>query len=690
MSRKERNRWNWDELRDLSEEMIEEKANDILGSMELKDKVYQMAGDISLVRGSVPMLIRYNSKPIPAGHDKKLGIEGMKFSDGPRGIVMGASTCFPVSMARGASWDIDLEERIGNAIGIEGRAQGANYFGGVCINLLRHPAWGRAQETYGEDTFHLGEFGVALTKGIQNHMMACAKHYALNSMENARFKVSANIDERTLREVYLNHFRKCVEAGVASIMNAYNKVNGIYCGHNEHLLRDILKNDWGFKGFVITDFLLGIRDGRAAVHAGVDIEMPFHWRMKPKKLIRYVKKEQIPLKYIDEAVFRILSTKLRFNRRVDLSDYSMEKVACEEHIQLSLEAARKGMVLLKNENKILPLNKKEIKKIAVIGKLADMANLGDFGSSRVYPSYVITPLEGIRKSAGVDIKVTHVKDNKIEEIAPLIKDSDNVIIVVGYTHKNEGEFVFSKGGDRTSLTLRPEDEELISSIAAINKNCIVVLEGGSAIITEVWRDKVAGIIMAWYPGMEGGTALGEIIFGETNPSGKLPMVFPKSSDQLPFFDKNARSIEYGYYHGYKLMDKEGWEPAFPFGFGLSYTSYSYNNLKLDKETISKDGEVQISVDITNTGDMAGEEICQLYIGYNNSSVERAVKDLKGFTKIQLNPGESKTVNIRLKAEDLAYYDIEKTQWIVEPIEYIVYIGPSSQKEDLLTITFKIS
>jgi len=347
------------------------------------------------------------------------------------------------------------------------------------------------------------------------------------------------------------------------------------------------------------------------------------------------------------------------------------------------------MVLLKNENKILPLNKKKIKNIAVIGKLADIANLGDFGSSRVYPSYVVTPLEGIKKLVGDSINITYDKGNQIENTSQLVKDSDVVIIVVGYTHKDEGEFVFSKGGDRTSLTLRSQDEELISSIAAINKNCIVVLEGGSAIITEAWREKVAAIIMAWYPGMEGGTALGEIIFGDTNPSGKLPMVFPKFPEQLPFFDKSARHIEYGYYHGYKLMEKEGWEPAFPFGFGLSYTSFSYKNPKVDKETITKDGEIKVGVDITNTGDMAGEEICQLYIGYKDSSVERAIKDLKGFTKIKLNPGETKTAAIILKAEDLAYYDMEKAQWIVEPIEYIVNIGPSSRTEDLLTKTFKI-
>jgi len=411
--------------------------------------------------------------------------------------------------------------------------------------------------------------------------------------------------------------------------------------------------------------------------------------MKPKKLMRYVTRGQIPLKCIDDAVLRILRTKLKFNKKEDIIEYSKDKVACTEHIQLALEAARKSMVLLKNERAILPLNKNAIKKIAVIGKLADTPNLGDFGSSRVYPSYVITPLQGIIKSAGESIKVISKKGDPLEETLEFVKDADIVIIVAGYTHRDEGEFVFSRGGDRSSLNLRPQDEELITSIASINKNCIVVLEGGSAIITEAWREKVSAIIMAWYPGMEGGTAIGELLFGEINPSGKLPVVFPKSPDHLPFFDKTARSIEYGYYHGYKLMDKEGFEPAFAFGFGLSYTTFSYNNLKLNKGVITKNEDIIVSVDVTNTGKREGEEICQVYIGYNGSSVDRPIKSLKGFCKIQLKPGETKRATIKINPQDLAYYSIENQEWILEPIEYSIYVGSSSRKEDLLTEKFKI-
>ena len=686
-------RWvNWDELKGLNESQIEEKAKEILSIMTLEEKFNQMAGDDTLAVGGPKIQKRYNAEPYPAGEDKKLGIPGVLFSDGPRGCVIGSSTCFPVSMARGASWDLELEEKIGEAIGIEVKSQGANYFGGVCINVLRHPAWGRAQETYGEDPYHLGVFGVALLKGVQKHIMACAKHYACNSIENTRFELDVSIDERTLREVYLPHFKKCVDAGVASIMNAYNKVNGKYCGHNQHLLRDILKDDWSFKGFVITDFVLGIRNGALAVNAGVDIEMPFQWRMTQNKLEEYLKEGKIFEEQIDEAVLRILRQKIKFINKGDPEIYSKGKIACRKHTELALEAARKSTVLLKNQNSLLPLNRNKIKQIAIFGELANTPNIGDHGSSRVYPPYVITPLEGIKKNAGSSINIIFNKGEDLDSVKELAGNSDISIVVAGYAHQDEGEGSGSKErtGDRKSLRLHERDERLILEVASGNDNTIVILEGGGPIITESWRNEISALLMAWYPGMEGGTALGEIIFGDINPSAKIPAVFPKSEDQLPYFDAIIKHIEYGYYHGYKLMDKEGYDPAFPFGYGLSYTTYTYDNLRIDKNSISPDGEVQVSIDISNNGNMTGEEIVQMYVGYKNPSVDRPVKDLKGFSKVLLTPGEIKTLNMNLKAKDLAYYNVDKKEWVIEEIEYVVYVGPSSRKEDLLTTTFNVS
>ncbi len=681
----------WSTFKGLTDQEIEIKAREILNSMTLKEKVKQMAGDGTLLRNAIPMAIRYNKFPLPAGYNERLGIPGIQFSDGPRGIVVGGSTCFPVSMARGATWDVDLERRIGNAIGIEARAKGANFFGGVCINLLRHPAWGRAQETYGEDPYHLGEMGAALTKGIQEHVMACAKHYACNSMENARFKINVKVDERTLREIYLWHFKKCVDAGVASVMNAYNKVNGFYCGHNRHLLKEILKEEWGFKGFVITDFLLGIRNGVKAVNAGVDIEMPFQWRMTPRKMLKYLKKGKISREQIDDSVLRVLRMLIKFELKNDTSFYSEDKVLSIDHVNLALEAARKSIVLLKNDNNILPLDKNKVKKVSIVGKLANMENTGDYGSSRVYPPHVITPLEGINKIAGDSIEITYNDGKNVQQACEEVRNSDVVIIVVGYTYKDEGEYVVvgSKGGDRDFLTLREVDEELILNLSESNPNCIVIIEGGSAVIMEKWKENVRAILMAWYPGMEGGLAMGEVIFGCINPCAKLPMVFPKSQDQLPYFDKNAKEIEYGYYHGYRLMDREQYQPAFPFGFGLSYTTYSYDNLRLSKSQVKKGEIIEIKVDISNTGKMMGEEIVQLYIGYVNSSIDRPVKELRGFGKVALNPGETKTYSFTLKTDDLAYYNENKKEWIIEEIIYSVLVGPLSKEDDLLQSQFSI-
>ncbi len=673
----------WKSLQNLPPESIEVKAREILAKMTLDQKVRQMTGDDNIIRGGIPMLRRYNAKPICAGTDPALGIPPVAFTDGPRGVVMGASTCFPVSMARGASWDPALEERIGEAIGIEAKSQGANYFGGVCINLLRHPAWGRAQETYGEDPFHLGAMGVALLTGVQKHIMACAKHYALNSIENTRMKINVRVDERTLREIYIPHFKKCVDAGVASIMGAYNKVNGDYCCENAHLLRDILKQEWEFSGFVLSDFVQGVRNGQKAVNAGLDIEMPFRLRMKPGKLKKLVGRGMISEENLDDAVLRIIRQKLRFNLGDDPARYKMEAIASPSHILLAREAARKGIVLLKNAGPILPLDRGSVKKIAVIGRLAAHPNIGDLGSSRVRPPYVVTPLEGIQKVSGGSIEVGYDRGTDLNHTTELAKTADVVVIVVGFTQRDEGEHLATVGGDRSSLCLRPVDEELILAITQVNSKIIVVLEGGSAIIMEKWKDAVPAILMAWYPGMEGGNAIADILFGDANPCGKLPCAFPTSTDQLPFFDSNAKEIEYGYYHGYRLMDKQKHTPAFPFGFGLSYTTFSYKNLEVTPSMVDKNENFRVSVEVTNVGLRPGEEIIQVYIGYPKATIDRPLKDLKGFRKISLVPGETKKVNIEIPVKELAYYEESSKSWAIECSDYNLLVGPSSKEEDLL-------
>ena len=677
----------------LTKVEIEQKAQNLLAQLSLEEKIQQMSGDTPLLSGILEMRRAYNYRPLPAGENPRLGIPGVRFSDGPRGVVMYHSTCFPVSMARGATWDPELEERVGDAIGVEARAQGANFFAGVCINLLRHPAWGRAQETYGEDPYHLGEMGAALVRGVQRHIMACVKHFALNSIENARFKLDVCVNERVLREVYLPHFKRCIDEGAAAVMSAYNKVNGDFCGHHRRLLREILKGEWGFEGFVISDFFFGIRDAKAAANGGLDIEMPFklHYHRKLKRL---VEKGEVGQRVIDEAVLRILRQKIRFAQVGEAGRYDPQVVAGPGHRALAREVAVKSMVLLKNEpvggKPLLPVDRAQVERMALIGRLSTTANLGDRGSSEVRPPQVVTPLEGLRAAAGETQTVTFQDGRDISAAVQSAQQADLAIVVAGYTFREEGEYtIWRAGGDRSSLTLSSHDEQLIQAVAAGNPNMVVVLIGGSAILTESWRRQVPAILMAWYPGMQGGHALADILFGKANPSGKLPCAFPRSEDQLPLFDNQLPSIEYGYYHGYKLMDKKGAEPAFPFGFGLSYTTFVFANLELDPHTVALDGGLRVCVDVTNTGPVTGEEVAQLYVGYPDSGVDRPVKELKGFARLRLEPGETRRIEIPLPAQRLAYYDETCNGWVVEPGTYRVYLGPSSRRQDLLTAHFLV-
>ena len=654
----------------------------LISSMSLDEKIKQMAGSTNLL-GLAWMLVAYGYTPYDSGGNKRLGIPPIRFTDGPRGICLDHSTCFPVAMARAATWDEELQERVGSAVGIEARAQGADFYGGVCINVPRHPGWGRAQETFGEDPCLLGTLGAAMVRGVQRHVMACAKHLACNSMEEARFYVDVRIDERTLREVYLPHFKTCVDAGVASVMSAYNKVNGDFCGHNKHLLRDILKDEWGFDGVVMSDFVYGVRNGKKSANAGLDIEMPYRWRFG----IGFkgtVKRGGVSESTIDEAVRRVLRQKARFAGVGEPGSYDVSRVACAEHTRLALQVARESLVLLKNEGGALPLDRTGISRLAVIGPLADGPNIGDKGSSKVKPPYVVTPLDGIRKLAAGAVEVVYESGKDMERARKAAAAADATLVFAGLTSRDEGEFmpVVHTGGDRADLRLPRGQDALIEAVAAESDRCVVVLEGGSAILVDSWQDEVEGILMAWYPGMEGGNAIAEVLFGEVNPSGRLPVTFPASNEQNPPFDKKAKSAEYGYYHGYRLFDKKDMRPAYAFGFGLSFTTFTYTNLRLSDESIGKTGKLLVEADVTNVGEVAGAAVAQLYVGYDGSKVDRPVRDLKGFARVELEPGQTATVSMELSAEDLAYYDADRGAWVVEKIDYPVYVGSSSREEDL--------
>jgi beta-glucosidase len=578
----------------------------VLPELTLKEKVSLMAGREmnKLVLGASVLFFRqFNRWPALAGGIRRFGIPPVKFSDGPRGVAMDNATCFPVAMARGASWDLDLQERIGEAIGREIRALGGNYYGGVCVNLLRHPAWGRAQETYGEDPHLLGEMGAAMVRGVQRHnVMACVKHYALNNIEQCRFKVDVRADERTLREVYLAHFRRCVEQGAASVMGAYNKFRGEYCCQNAYLLAQILREEWGFDGFCTSDWVWGIRDTVKAVESGMDVEMLWP-KFYGRKLVRAVADGRVSVEAVDRAARNILLKVCEVTSAPDPQSYDKSLVACQEHADLALEAAEKGMVLLKNEGQTLPFSGQEIKTLAVVGRLAAVENTGDHGSSRVVPRYTITALQGLEKHlAG---RVLYADGSDLDRACHMAAAADAVVVVAGYDYRDEGEHIgerFDNGSDRLSLRLHDDDVRLIEAVSAANTRCVVALVGGSAIVVEEWVDSVPAVLMAWYGGQEGGRALARILFGKVNPSGKLPFTVPVDPQDLPFFDRDADEIKYGYYHGYTLFDRAGIEPAYPFGFGLSYTSFAYGELRLSASKIEADGELTASIEVSNTGD----------------------------------------------------------------------------------------
>jgi len=596
-------------------------------------------------------------------------------------------------MARAATWDPELEQKVGDAIGVEARSLGANLFGGVCVNLLRHPSWGRSQETYGEDPVLLGAMGSALVRGVQRHVMACVKHYALNSMENGRYKINVSIDERSLRELYLPHFKECVDAGVVAVMTAYNKVRGTYCGENPYLIRQILKGEWGFKGIVISDFIFGLYDGASAAIAGLDIEMPIAGYYG-ENLVSAVCSGLVPEEIINESAQRILATKIRFSKVVSDRRYDADQVASPEHRALAYEVALNSAVLLKNKEQILPLDSSAITQLVVLGPLADKANIGEMkGSSHVYPPYVITPLTGLRQKLGSGARVTfceRIKDLQTEE---MVKQADAVIVVVGLTSDDEGEYIphwdSGCGGDRSNLQLKQADLELVIAAAGLNPRTIVVLQGGGALITYPWDLQVAAILMTWYPGMEGGRALAEILFGEFNPCGRLPLTIPRTMDQLPYFDKDEREVTYDYFHGYFLVDRDSTTVSYPFGYGLSYTTFTYSNIRIAENVLLDSDALRVAVDVTNTGSRDGEEVVQLYVGCMVSRVLRHKKELRAFKKIALKVGESRQVELSVPVSQLAFWDESIGGWAIERTSYLAFIGSSSLERDLLSVAFEI-
>ncbi len=634
-------------------------ASGLLEQLTSDEKLGLLDGDEPFWPGMPHMMgVGYNLEPIVAGAVVRLGIPGIRFADGPRGAVIGHSTAFPVPMARGATWDPELEERVGRAIGAEIAAQGGNYFGGVCVNLLRHPAWGRAQETYGEEPLLLGTMGRALARGAQRYVMACVKHYATNSMENARFTVDVRVDDRSLHEIYLPHFRMIVESGVASVMSAYNSVNGEWSGQNRVLLTDILRDEWGFTGFVVSDFIWGLRDAAASLAAGLDVEMPF-----AQQRARALAGGQFAEADVNRSALRILATQLRFAASVEPAP-SRDVVVSAEHLALARTVASRSMVLLRNDG-VLPFDAFSLRRVAVVGRLADVANTGDHGSSDVRAPSVVTPLHGLRAALPETEFVTDPAS------------ADAAVVVVGYTYEDEGEYVGSfnadlaklyppaddpdaldelartwdagpqsVGGDRSSLRLHPDDEELIRRTAAANPRTAVVVLAGAA-VTMPWAGDAPAVLLAWYPGMEGGSALADVLLGAAEPGGRLPFAVPADEADLPPFDKHATEVTYDRWYGQRKLDRDGIAAAYPLGFGLSYTRFTIGDVSVQAVG---DG-LAVSATVSNTGARPGGHVVQVY-GWREG-VERV---LLGFRRVELAAGSQARVDLAVPLAGLSTWD----------------------------------
>ncbi|MCB9592567.1 MAG: glycoside hydrolase family 3 C-terminal domain-containing protein [Sandaracinaceae bacterium] len=659
------------------DDAIEARITTLLGQLSVAEKIALMHG-VGTAVVERTWLVEGN---------EAYGIPGLHMLDGPRGLsafTEANGTAFPVGMMRGATWDPALEERVGAAMAREIQSVGADVLLAPTINILRHPRWGRAQETYSEDVHHLGAMGVGFILGVQSEgVIASVKHYAANSIEDTRHTVDVTVDERTLREIYLPHFRRAVQdARAGSVMSAYNQVNGLYCDLNGHLLTDILRDEWGFAGFVESDWILGTHGDGESVTAGLDIEMPSPTEFRFMQ--RALAAGEITEPDLDDAVRHILRAQFCFGldtRERVLDDPSARETA--EHLALAREVATRGIVLLRNEAGALPLA--PTASVVVVGRNADVENIGDEGSSDVSSSEVITALEGL---AAQGTSVTHLTSSALSAAdEATVAAADAVVVVTGLTSDDEGEADIG-AGDREDLLLPAAEIALIEAVAALNPRVIVVLEGGSAILVEGWVDDVEAIVHAFYPGSQGGHAIADVLFGVEAPAGRLPFSVPTQEADLPPFDNTSPGVTYGYFHGYRHLDNEGLSPRYPFGFGLTYTTFAYANLSLAASSVAPDGSLTVTVDVTNTGATRARETVQLYVAAIGSRVPRAPQDLRAFGQVELDPAETQTVELTVPASDLAFYDVDASAWEVEAIEYEVRVGPHSADTPLRE-TFRV-
>ena len=678
---------------------IEERVEDALARMTLEEKVTLCHAQSKFSSAGVP----------------RLGIPEMWMSDGPHGIraeklwdewddagwTSESCTAFPALTCLAATWNPTLADTYGQAVGEEARYRNKAVLLGPGVNIYRTPLNGRNFEYMGEDPFLASAMVVPYIQGVQrNGVAACVKHFAVNDQETDRFNVEVKIDDRTLHEIHLPAFKAAVhDGGVWAVMGSYSIYKGQHCCHNQYLLRDLLKRDWGFDGVVISDWG-GTHDTREAALNGLDMEMgswtngltlswsnAYNEYFLADPFLELLRSKEIDEEIVNDKARRILRLMFRTTMNPDRPYGSF---ATKEHALIGRKIAQEGIVLLKNQDNLLPLDPKQPRRILVVGENAKkMMTLGG-GSSELKVKYEISPLQGIENYFSPASQVTYAEgyssvptQNRhalLLEAVDAARKAD-VVIFVGGLNKNENQDC--EGADRRSLNLPYGQDELIGELARVNRNLVAVIISGNAVAMP-WVNEVPAIVEAWYGGTEAGNAIASVLAGEVNPSGKLPFTFPVRLEDNPAIALDAypgdgKQVEYkeGIFVGYRWNDRERIKPLFCFGHGLSYTTFEYGKVTAEGRQMGPDGTITVSVPVKNTGSRAGAEIVQLYVSDLKSSLPRPVKELKGFRKITLQPGQEQTVSFTIDRKALSFYDDTKQDWVAEPGAFEALVGASA-------------
>lgn len=631
----------------------------------------------------------------------RLDVPEMIVSDGPHGVrrvpnvhemasTSLPATCFPTASCLASTWDVDLIHHMGEALGEECIALNVDVLLGPGANMKRSPLGGRNFEYFSEDPYLAGQMAANMINGVQSKGVGTSlKHFTANNQEYQRFSISAEVDERTLREIYLPAFETAVKkAQPWTVMCAYNKVNGTFASEHDYLLNKILKDEWGFKGLVVSDWG-AVRDRVAALKGGLDWEMPGPQDRRVKEVVAAVKSGNLDETVLNESVRRILRIVFMAAETPKEGEFDVEA-----HHALAEQVASEGMILLKN-NGLLPLQDQQ--HVAVIGRSAENAHFQGGGSSHINPTKVTVPFNALKAHAEAT-EFTYAegyptddsfRQDMIDEAVGLSQTADVAVLYIALPTFKESE-----GYDRKDLDLTNQQIALIKAVSAVQPNTVVVLNNGAPVVMADWIDGVAAVLEGWMMGQAGGGAIADVLYGKVNPSGKLAETFPDKLADTPShlnWPGDAGEVRYGegLFIGYRYYDAKEMPVQFPFGYGLSYTSYEYSNPQVSASSFKDTDGVTVSVDVTNTGSMAGKEIVQVYVHDQVAGLVRPFKELKGFAKVALEPGETKTVSVDLDFRAFAYYHPEYAQWITEDGEFDLLIGASSADiRHTLTVTLE--